>query len=260
MSGGGGGGSKNSAAAEELYRTQADISRQQWDQYQEFGAPLFNRLASDALEGPSESEIGQRVTAAGTDVDQSFDQAEGQLQRNLGRYGVNPTSGRYAGSLRNLSLGRAASKAGAMTSARRGVEEDTFRRRLSVLNPGQGLAASAQRGLASAAAGQQGLADAAADRQSQFWGGVGQLGGTLGAAYLLSDPEVKTDKKEVGRLHNGLAVYRYRYLGEPATHIGVMADEVEEVNPSAVKRLGGLRRVNYAKAVEGKYIPAARQE
>ena len=46
--GGGGGGSPASGPSEEeraLYQTQADISREQWDQYQTLGRPIQERIA-----------------------------------------------------------------------------------------------------------------------------------------------------------------------------------------------------------------------
>lgn len=86
------------------------------------------------------------------------------------------------------------------------------------------------------------------------------IGGGLGALFgLLSDRRAKEDIMPVGELDNGLTVYSYRYKGEPEEmrHIGLMADEVEEDHPEAVGTLppmfgalGGLKYVDYARAVE----------
>lgn len=75
----------------------------------------------------------------------------------------------------------------------------------------------------------------------------------LGAAGigLLSDARAKEDIRRVGQLDSGLNVYAYKYKGSDGpTHIGLMAQEVEQVKPDAVGHLpGGLMTVNYDRAV-----------
>lgn len=56
--------------------------------------------------------------------------------------------------------------------------------------------------------------------------------------------------KPVGKLNDGQTVYKYRYKGDPVTHIGLSAQEVSKKVPGAVGRLNGLLRVNYDKATE----------
>lgn len=79
------------------------------------------------------------------------------------------------------------------------------------------------------------------------------LGGLFDAGLglaKLSDRRTKTDIKAVGKLDNGLAVYLYRYIGEDAYELGLMADEVKEITPEAVERgADGFDRVFYKKAV-----------
>lgn len=88
----------------------------------------------------------------------------------------------------------------------------------------------------------------AANRNNGMFGALGQLGSA--GISLLSDRRAKTDITKVGKLDNGLNVYAYRYkLGGPM-HIGVMAQEVEAVNPAAVAEFGGMKHVNYAEAVK----------
>lgn len=86
-----------------------------------------------------------------------------------------------------------------------------------------------------------------------FPGTMGAMGGAgLGSLFaLLSDRRAKEAVRVVGMLHNGLPVYAFRYLGSPRTHIGLMADEVENVHPEAVHEgMGGLKMVDYAAAVQ----------
>lgn len=77
--------------------------------------------------------------------------------------------------------------------------------------------------------------------------GVGQGMQYLGGIF--SDRRLKEDIKPVGKLDNGLTVYSYRYKAGGPVHIGVMADEVERVNPEAVGSIGGYKTVRYDLAV-----------
>jgi hypothetical protein len=62
-----------------------------------------------------------------------------------------------------------------------------------------------------------------------------------------SDTRLKTDIARVGRLNNGLPLYRFRYLWSQAFFVGVMAQEVLPVVPYAViVGEDGFMRVNYA--------------
>ena len=88
--------------------------------------------------------------------------------------------------------------------------------------------------------------------QQGFNSGLMGLGGTLGAAAIMSDIRTKENIKAIGWLPNGLPVYEYEYKPEwkaEAGHgrfIGVMAQEVELVQPEAViTRPDGFKMVNY---------------
>jgi len=91
-------------------------------------------------------------------------------------------------------------------------------------------------------------------------GGSGLLGG-LGAGAgegiaalapmllgFLSDRRAKEDIEKVGELKDGSNVYSFKYRGEPKTHIGLMADEVEKKTPEAVYDVGGVKMVDYGAA------------
>jgi hypothetical protein len=51
-----------------------------------------------------------------------------------------------------------------------------------------------------------------------------------------------------GTLDNGLPVYTYRYLGNPQIEMGLMAQDVELVNPEAVEEISGFKAVHYGRA------------
>jgi hypothetical protein len=82
------------------------------------------------------------------------------------------------------------------------------------------------------------------------------IGGLLGFAgqgkSLFSDARLKSDIKLVGQLHNGLGVYSYHYTDDPfkRTHIGVLAQEVEQHRPEAVGEALGFKTVDYELATQ----------
>ncbi len=79
-------------------------------------------------------------------------------------------------------------------------------------------------------------------------GGFHGGGGARGGGGRRSDIRLKHDIVLLGRLDNGLGFYRFAYDGSDKTYVGVMAQEVEAVMPSAVERgPDGYLRVFYDK-------------
>jgi hypothetical protein len=76
--------------------------------------------------------------------------------------------------------------------------------------------------------------------------GLYGLGSAALIGWLASDVRVKEDVRMVGSTDEGLPVYTFRYKGDPVTQMGVMAQDVEKVNPAAVKEISGVKHVNYA--------------
>lgn len=63
-----------------------------------------------------------------------------------------------------------------------------------------------------------------------------------------SDARLKRDVVFVGRLDDGLGLYRYRYVWSDRLFVGVMAQEVRIVDPKAVVDMpGGYLGVDYAR-------------
>jgi hypothetical protein len=90
------------------------------------------------------------------------------------------------------------------------------------------------------------LAGASATRSGGLLSG---LGGLAGGIIASSDRRLKQDIVPVGSLPNGLTVYKFRYKWGGPVHTGLMADEVRQVHPEAVIRVGGYDAVDYGKAV-----------
>ena len=80
-------------------------------------------------------------------------------------------------------------------------------------------------------------------------GASGLLNG-LPALLALSDVRAKEDISEIGTLHDGSPVYSFKYIGDPKTHVGLMAQDVEQRRPDAVVEVNGLKMVDYGKATE----------
>lgn len=80
---------------------------------------------------------------------------------------------------------------------------------------------------------------------------LGGLFGLLGAGIsAFSDRRLKRNIKEIGRLRNGLGVYRFNYVWGGPSHIGLMADEVAKVMPTAVSiHPSGFAMVNYSEVL-----------
>jgi hypothetical protein len=81
-------------------------------------------------------------------------------------------------------------------------------------------------------------------------GAVGGIGTAANMIKFISDRNAKEDIEEVGALHDGTPVYRYRYKGQPGFQIGLMAQDVEQYAPEAVGRIGQFKAVDYKLATE----------
>ncbi len=84
-----------------------------------------------------------------------------------------------------------------------------------------------------------------AQQFSTIASGIGNL-----AKFWPSDMRLKEDIAPVGQLFDGTPVYRYRYKGAPAYHIGLMAQDVEERAPDAVIAIDGYKAVDYRAATQ----------
>ena len=77
-------------------------------------------------------------------------------------------------------------------------------------------------------------------------GGLFQGIGSAAAGIAMgSDIRIKENIRKVGSTDGGLPVYIYNYIGDNVTHMGVMAQDVEKVNPEAVTEMNGYKAVYY---------------
>jgi len=73
------------------------------------------------------------------------------------------------------------------------------------------------------------------------------LGGQLGSAAIMkSDMRLKKDIVHIRDLEPGVGWYEFSYVGSDDRHEGVIAQELERVDPAAVSfDERGFRRVDY---------------
>lgn len=160
--------SKRGKRAADAADRQADLAEEQWEYYKENYQPLETELISEAQKGVDPNLEASKASA---DVIQSFDKAREMEGRELGRYGINPNSGRFVGSNRASTINQSVADAGAQTKGRRYAKEATFARRLDVANMGKGIPSQVSASLYRSGAQNQNLAgmygnDAAAGARS----------------------------------------------------------------------------------------------
>ena len=110
--------------------------------------------------------------------------------------------------------------------------------------------ANIAQGLGSTAGGTSSTTAPPPNTGSQILGGLGAIANIAGAIPF-SDERLKENIEAVGQLNDGQTIYRYNFKGDPKTQIGLLAQEVEEVNPQAVGEVGGFKTVDYKGATEG---------
>lgn len=99
--------------------------------------------------------------------------------------------------------------------------------------------------LQSAAAGSAGNYGTNTQTQTQPFNALQGIG-ALGSMFTKSDARLKTGIKPVG-VKNGHTIYEWRYVGSSMRFRGVMAQDVIDINPSAVIVQNGFYAVDYSR-------------
>lgn len=58
------------------------------------------------------------------------------------------------------------------------------------------------------------------------------------------------DVRQIGKTDTGLPIHAWRDTHYGPLHIGLLPETVEKVKPDAVRELGGIKSVDYEKALE----------
>lgn len=103
-----------------------------------------------------------------------------------------------------------------------------------MINPDAGVNLGMQQRGLQAQASMAGQA-AKSQWQSGLMGSIGQLGGAAVSAGLFSDVRLKEDVVPTGeKTSHGLPIYSFRYIGGKQRYRGVMAQDVQKLQPEAV--------------------------
>lgn len=205
---------------------------------------LFQSLKRQAISGIEGSAAARGKLFSGTTP-----QAIAEQVQNLGLQRANQIQAM------NLAA------RGQLFGERAGEQQRQYQQLFGLVGTGQASAAQQAANLQTAAANigelyaQQANARAAglmaqANLQAQAGQGLMSMFGRIGGAAagnpaMMSDRRVKEDIKQVGTLDNGLPVYTFRYKGDSTVQMGVMAQDVEQVNPDAVTEIDGIKHVYY---------------
>lgn len=84
--------------------------------------------------------------------------------------------------------------------------------------------------------------------------GTGALSGstttTTQPGGFFSDRRLKHSIRKIGKTYDGQPIYSYKMHGDPRTHVGLIAQNVERKHPDAVGLAAGYKTVDYGKATE----------
>ena len=255
--------------AQDYYNYQRDTFR-----------PLEQGLVRDAQNFNTEAYRTQMAQKAAADVQQAFQGAQSQSNREMARRGINPNSTAAISTMNNNALRLASATAGAQTNARTQAEQMGYARRLEVTGLGRGLSGAANAAYSGATgAGTAGLASSMApgsqamtgmaqasqtmgtvlNNQTSYAnanreqgidvGGLMQGGAAMYKAGMFSDRRLKQNIELVGRDERTmLPLYEFEYInGSGRRFLGVMAQDVLETYPDMVFTMpDGFMAVNYA--------------
>lgn len=216
-------------------------------------AGVQDTIVQDARSFNAQDKATELSTKAQADVQKSFDNAQGQQQRQLTRMGVDPSSGKFAAMSNANSLAKASALASAANTGRQQAEDMGYKltdrannalagypstamqatqsganyggmglnlanQALTGMNSGLSQASdkagNAAQGYGSIWNQQNNAYQAAQNASASASAGLGQALGQIGMMAYMSDRRLKTDIEWVGRdVLTGLNLYHFRYIG-----------------------------------------------
>jgi hypothetical protein len=129
---------------------QLDMADEQYDRYLDLYGDLEKGIVYEAQKGVDYEEA---VGTASADVAQAFDKSHEIAKRDLTRYGMDPSSGRFAELESDYTNNRALAEVGARNMARQQVDDESWAKQLTAMNLGKGLPSDAANMMNSAASG-----------------------------------------------------------------------------------------------------------
>lgn len=198
-------------------------------------------------------------------LDPMFARQEESLRTNLANRGIREGSAAFSSAMDDFSRGRNDAFDNLLLTGRGQAVQEALTQRNQPINEISALLSGSQVAMPQFTGQQQpqipitdnaGLISKNYDQRLQGWqmknaGMQSILGGLfgLGSAFIMSDRRVKEDIVEVGETHDEQPIFAYRYKGSPMLQLGLVAQEVEKKHPEAVKEFGGIKHVNYQRAL-----------
>lgn len=247
----------NPALAAQLAQIQSDVGNSVNSQFAAAGRDLSG--ANQMAYGRGVAAAEAPVVAAQYNQDVANQIAASNALYNAGNTTANTLAGMQQNFLANQGQGIAAAQS-ALDAQNYGANATLAAEAQRRGIPVQALGMLAQIGTPIAQLGTQSSSTttgtqnmSGVDQFAKLAGGINSLlgsGSGLVSLLKLSDRRLKDDIAQVGTLFDGTPVYRYRYRGAPAFHIGLMAQDVEQRAPNAVIEINGYKAVDYRAATE----------
>ena len=239
----------NPALAAQLAQIASDTTNQVNGQFAAAGRDMSGMNQQTLARGIAQGEAPVIAGQYNQDV-------ANQLSAANSLYGAqNSTSGLLSGlnqqGLANQQQGVASSQ-DALNAQNYTPQQQLALAQLAQSIPAQNLGLLAQIGVPIAGLGSQSTGQSQGTQTESGAQQFGQIASGLGSIFkfMPSDMRLKQDVEPVGTLFDGTPVYGYRYIGAPAYHIGLMAQDVEKTTPNAVIEINGYKAVNYHAATE----------
>ena len=161
-----GGGGSNEVKETSLQRAQADIADEQWSTYQN-DLKQYEDLFMDKVDSLNDESNYTKVAGdAATQTSGAFGQARQKTADNLAASGIDPTSGKYQASMKDITNKQVGSQIDTVSRAQN-TQADKYTSGLSdVVSIGSGEKADALSGYSSLASSS--AAKAASDAESAF--------------------------------------------------------------------------------------------
>jgi hypothetical protein len=239
----------NPALAAQLAQIQSDVANNVNSQFAAAGRDLSGANQMAYARGIAAGEAPVIAAQYNQDVNNQINAANALY--NAGNTTANTLSGMQQNYLANQGQGASAAQS-ALDAQNYGANATLAAEAQRRGIPVQALSLLTQIGVPIAGLGSQSSGTTTGTQQMSGAQQFGTIANGIGSLlrYMPSDAQLKEEIVAVGALFDGTPVYRYRYKGAPATHIGLLAQDVERTTPAAVIEINGYKAVDYRAATE----------
>jgi hypothetical protein len=235
-------------------------ARQDRNRYNNVFRPVENKFVRESANYDTKARRRGAMDRAGAEAQRGLAASRGTMRRDMAAMGVNPNSGRAAGTENNMALQSGLATVGARNAAREGVIAEGRNRMAQAVNLGKGfqvnpatsLGMGTAAGMGGFSAAMQGTGQQAnilnqqygnqmqayaanQENQSGLMGGLGSLAGFAlsnpATLALFSSKDIKTNKKPVRgalRAVERMPVEEWDYKpgeGDGGRHVGPYAED-----------------------------------